>query len=435
MATATQAELAKLSVSDLTAKLEDEVKPRLAELTAMSERDQEQDNELVDRLDDAELIQGAIKARADQDIKNRLDRINKFDAPKNRKAGGSGSVGGFYCLGERLQAVARFRMTGSIDPRLTNALGANESTPNDGGFLVGTDSETELMSKVYGSPILAGITRTPISGTSNMLKLKLLKENSRADGSRQGGVQAYWEGESQSTTASQREYEELELSLKKLMAVTYATSELLEDHAALESENSEGFNEEMTFKLENAVINGNGVGKPKGILNSSSKIEVAVESGQTLTNPLLYENIVKMYARLHPRSQMDAIWLVDQTLIPYLLFLSIPIGTGGAPVYVPSNGAADAPFGTLLGRPVIFTEHTQAKGTVGDIILWDPKSYRLIEKGGFRAASSMHVAFLTDEMAFRYTYRSNGAPKWNQPLTPKNGGDTLSTIVTLAART
>ena len=44
------------------------------------------------------------------------------------------------------------------------------------------------------------------------------------------------------------------------MALTYATSEMLEDYSALESETSAGFNEEMTFKVEDAVINGNGVG-------------------------------------------------------------------------------------------------------------------------------------------------------------------------------
>lgn len=432
---ATATELAKLSASDLSAKLEDEIKPRLAELENLSDRDAEQESELIDRLDEAELIQNELVNRKNRELTNRLDRVRKFDAPKNRKAGGNASEAGFACFGERLQAIAQFRLNGRHDTRLMNALGSNEGTPADGGFLVGTDAETELMSKVYGSPILERVSRTPISANSNMLKLRLLKENSRADGSRQGGVQAYWEGESGSVTATQREYEELELSLRKLMAVTYATSELLEDYSALESENDAGFREEMTFKLEYAIINGDGVGKPQGIMNSPSKITVSAENGQTSATPLVYDNITKMYARLHPRSQMNAIWLVDQTLIPSLMSLSIAVGTGGVPVYQPSNGAADAPFGTLLGRPVVFTEHTQAKNTTGDIILWDPSSYRVIEKGGIKGASSMHVAFLTDEMAFRYTYRVNGASKWRSALTPKNGGDTLSTIVTLATRT
>lgn len=438
MAATAVAELNKLSLADLTDKF-DEAKNKATELAALENRDVEQDADLADILDEADILCELIAGKKKSEVKNRLDSLNRFDVPKPRKAGAAGgreSANQFGSFGERLNAVAKARITGNIDPRLFNALGANEGTPSDGGFFVGTDNETELMSKVYGdSLILSSVQRTPISAGSNMLKLKLLKENSRADGSRQGGVQAYWEGESDSTTATRRLYDEFELTLRKLMAVSYATSELLEDFAALESEIDAGFREEMTFKLENAIINGDGVGKPKGILSSAAKIAVSAETGQTSLDPLNYANICNMWARLHPRSQMSAIWLVDQTLIPALFQMGLANGTAGTPVYLPPTGASGTPYGTLFGRPVVHCEHTQAKNTEGDIILWDPKSYRVIEKGGVKQASSLHVAFLTDEMAYRWTYRVNGAPKWYSALTPKNSGDTLSTIVTLATRT
>lgn len=436
MSSTLAAELSKLSLTDLADRFE-ETKNKATELANLESRDAEQDSDLIDILDECDSIREIIASKKKVEVKNRLDSLNRFDSPKPRKTGGSGSpVDKFSCFGERLNAIANFRLNGHIDPRLMNALGANEGTPSEGGFFVGSDSETELMSKVYGDSIILGsVQRTPISGNSNGLKLKLLRENSRADGSRQGGVQAYWEGEGDSTTATKRTYDEFELYLKKLFAVSYASSELLEDFAALEAETDAGFREEMTFKLENSIINGDGVGKPKGILNSAAKITVAVETGQTTEDPLNYANICKMWARLHPRSQMSAIWMIDQTLIPSLFQMGLMNGTAGTPVYLPPTGASGAPYGTLFGRPVVHCEHTQAKNTEGDIILWDPKSYRVIEKGGIRQASSLHVAFLTDETAFRWTYRVNGAPKWYSALTPKNGGDTLSSIVTLASRT
>lgn len=435
-ATATSQEFNKLSLEELSAKIGD-TQDRCKHLAELSNRSPEEEAELVDKLDEFEQMTEVVNIKKSDELKRRLDRVKTYDGPKPRKVGGGNDrVENFSCFGERLHAIANFRLTGHMDPRLRNALGANEGTPSDGGFLVGTDSESELMSKVYGdSVILNSVQRTPISGNSNGLKLKLLKENSRADGSRQGGVQAYWEGEATSTTATQREYEEFELYLKKLMAVSYASSELLEDYSALEAETNAGFQEEMTFKLENAIINGDGVGKPKGILNSAAKITVTAETGQTTGQPLMYENICNMWARLHPRSQMSAIWLVDQTLIPHLFTMGLMNGTAGTPVYLPPGGASASPYGTIFGRPVAHTEHTQAANTEGDIILWDPKSYRVIEKGGIKQASSLHVAFLTDEMAYRWTYRVNGSPKWYSALTPKNGGSTLSTIVTLATRT
>ena len=382
----TATDFSKLSGDDLQDKLK-EATARIEHLHALESRDAEQEAEMVDCIGDAEAIQATLASRAKEETNRRIERLKKFDAPNPRKSGGNrNSADNFDSLGERLQAVAIAGRGGRIDPRLFNALGANETTPSDGGFFVGSDEENDLMSKVYGSPILSRIPRTPISAASNMLNLRLLQESSRADGSRQGGVQAYWLDEAESITASRQKYEKFSLPLEDLCALSYATEQLLTDAPALQAEMSAGFNEEMTFKIEDAVINGDGVSKPLGILKSPAKVAVSVEDGQTAADPLLYENVAKMWARLHPRSQMNAVWLVDQTMIPYLLTLHISVGTGGQPVYQPANGAADAPFGTILGRPVLFTEYTKAANTEGDIILWDPTSYRLIEKGGFKFA-------------------------------------------------
>ena len=46
----------------------------------------------------------------------------------------------------------------------------------------------------------------------------------------------------------------------------------------------------------------------------------------------------------------------------------------------------------------------------------------------------MHVAFLTDEMVFRITYRVDGEPMWTAPLTPFKGSNTKSPFIALASR-
>ena len=73
-------------------------------------------------------------------------------------------------------------------------------------------------------------------------------------------------------------------------------------------------------------------------------------------------------------------------------------------------------------------------GAKGDIILDDLSQYLLVDKGGINAASSIHVRFLYDENVFRFTYRVDGQPIWNAPITPYKGAGTLSPFVTLAAR-
>jgi HK97 family phage major capsid protein len=60
--------------------------------------------------------------------------------------------------------------------------------------------------------------------------------------------------------------------------------------------------------------------------------------------------------------------------------------------------------------------------------------YQLVDKGGVNAQTSMHVAFLTDEMVFRITYRVDGRPMWYAPLTPFRGSTAKSPFITLQTR-
>jgi len=134
------------------------------------------------------------------------------------------------------------------------------------------------------------------------------------------------------------------------------------------------------------------------------------------------------------RNRANGVWLVNQDVDTALESLSAVVGVGGVPVWLPAGGLAEAPNARLKGRPVIPVEYAATLGTVGDIVFWDPTQYVVIEKGGIQAASSMHVAFITDEMAFRVIYRIDGAPLWHSALTPFHGTSTLSPFISLATR-
>jgi len=109
-------------------------------------------------------------------------------------------------------------------------------------------------------------------------------------------------------------------------------------------------------------------------------------------------------------------------------------GTASTPVFLPPSGAAAAPFGTLLGRPIIPCEQCSSVGTEGDIIFADLSQYYLATKGGLQQAESIHVQFLTAETTFRFIYRADGQPAREKPLTPYKGSNTLSPFVTLETR-
>lgn len=350
----------------------------------------------------------------------------------------------FRTFGEQLTAVIRAGRTGEIDPRLLSlraVSGASELVPSDGGFLVQTDFASEIMQRSYEmGQVLSRCRRIPIGANSNGLKLLAVDETSRATGSRWGGVQVYRATEGDALTSKKPKFRQMELSLKKLTGLAYATDELLQDSTALEAIFSQAFQEELTFAIEDEIINGTGGGSMLGVMNSACLVTISAEGSQVATT-FVAENAMKMWARLWSRSQPNAVWYINQDVLPQLWQMNVKIknvagseNVGGMPVYVQGGTIAGQPYSTLFGRPVIPIEYCQTLGTKGDVILADMSQYVVIDKGGVQAASSMHVRFLNDEQTFRWVVRNDGQPTWNAALTPYKGSNTLSPFVCVAAR-
>jgi len=344
----------------------------------------------------------------------------------------------FDTLGDQLVAVARASgANAQVDRRLYAVhaqVGASEGVPSDGGYLVQTDFADPLLRRAYEVGTLAQkVRRIPISATANGLVINAIDEKSRATGSRWGGVRAYWAAEAETKTASKPKFRQIELKLKKIIGLCYATDEMLQDAAALEGVINEAFPEEFAWLLDEAIYAGSGAGQPLGIINSGAVVTVNPEAGQDAAT-IVAENIVKMRARLWARSRPSSLWLINQDCEPALHTMTLPVGVGGVPVYLPATGLAGQPYDSLYGRPVVPIEHCPTLGTEGDIAYIDPREYLMIDKGGLQRATSIHVQFLTDETAFRFVYRCDGQPLWNSPLRPAKSAKTLSPFVILAAR-
>jgi HK97 family phage major capsid protein len=435
-------------------KLMAELKELKADIAASNEKTREQhDKELKEfgELTTKTLEQvNELKAKAKQleelqaEYDEMKNRVTELENAKQRPGSGDDDerkpFKGVNYIGEFLQAVAKSASGRSgIDPRLHQitgkaATGLGEGVPSDGGFLVQMDMAGELLRRTYETGVLASrVRRIPISANANGLRINAINETSRACGSRYGGLQLYWLDEAGTKTASKPEFRQMELNLKKLTGLVYATDELLQDAAALQSLLMQVFPEEFAFVVDHSILHGTGAGQPLGVLNSGARVTVAKEVGQGAT--IMFENIVNMWSRMWSRSRANAIWLINQDIEPQLMSMSLSVGTGGVPVYMPAGGLSGQPYATLMGRPVIAHESTQTLGTEGDIILIDPSQYLMIDKGGLQQASSIHVQFIYDETVFRFVMRLDGQPTWNAALTPRTGSaNTLSPYVTLAAR-
>lgn len=386
-----------------------------------------------------DAIEREEKRSKDEEIVERLGESEERQAPRvqvvrDENEDENGEYRGFKSLGEQLRAVFRAEK-GQVDRRLDQvraAAGHNETVGSEGGFLLQKDFISLLQKEALASSSVASLCSThPVSSQSNSVSWPVIKETSRADGSRYGGVQGYWLSEAGSLTASQAEFELNELRLEKLGCLAYVTDEMLEDAAFLGSFLQNAYREEIGFKLDTAILEGDGAGKPQGILNHASLVAVAKKSSQT-AGTVVADNIAKMWSRLIPSAKRRAVWLANYEVEAQLPLMTI----GDQPVYIPAGGLTGQPHATLLGRPVIVVEACEKLGDQGDIVLADMSKYLLAQKGGIQGDVSIHVKFSTGESAFRFFLRVNGQPMIANAVTPYKGtsGQKLSYFVTVAAR-
>lgn len=350
----------------------------------------------------------------------------------------------FASLGEQLQAIANVTIKGVTDPRLYGAAsGASATSGPDGGFLIRKDFAVDLTGSGIKSGALASrCSETPIGENSDGLEVVYVDETSRATGSRWGGVQVYRKAEADTVTASKPGLGVWARRLEDMMGLAYMTERLLADAGAMQSVFNEAFTDEFAFKLDDEIFRGNGVGQCLGIQSHvyssttpGSTVSVAKETAQA-ADTIVAENIIKMWAAVLPRAKANGVWFINTECTPQLAQMQIGTGASGTLVYMPPGGLSGSPFGTIYGRPVIEIEQASALGDVGDITFADLSFYKLITKGGIKQDTSMHVRFLYNEMAFRWTTRVNGAPKLKTAITPYKGtsGNRLAPFVTLAAR-
>lgn len=311
-----------------------------------------------------------------------------------------------------------------------------EGDSAQGGALVPEEFRAELMMTEIERAVVRG-RATNIPMQTNRIGIPAVVDDDHSTDFF-GGVNVYRTGEASQKTAKKPELSKVYLTLHKLTGLVHVSDELLEDSPiSLTPILNAMFSMAIAFEEDDDYLQGNGAGRPLGAFNAANPclIAQAKETGQAAST-VVWNNISKMWSRVHPASMRNAIWVANNEVFPQLATMSMAVGTGGVPVWLPANGASDTPFGTLMGRPLILCEKMQALGTQGDIGIGDFSQYLLAQKSGgaLKTAASIHLRFDYDETSFRWVLRYDGQPWWQSALTPKRGSSTLSPFVVLAAR-
>ena len=335
---------------------------------------------------------------------------------------------GFRGVGDFARSVRRAFENHGIDQRLQRRLkanGASEGVNTDGGYAVPVEFAQHVFNDVLGEDSLFNrCFQIPMSSSS----IKLPALNYTTQGTY--GVMAYWTGEAAALTPTKPNFRQAQLNLNKLAALVPVTSELLEDGIAIEPIITKLAAEAITFRLNDAILNGDGNGKPIGIIGNAATISVPAVTGQP-ADTVTAANIVTMRSRFNG-NPANAVWLIHRDVEGQLLSMQDPSGRW---LYFAPGSFADNPQGRLLGSDVIPLMVCQPPGSVGDVVYADMKQYAIgFKASGPEQAMSLHLYFNTDEVAYRWTFRVDGRPWRDAPLAAKNGASAYSPFVTLAAR-
>lgn len=316
---------------------------------------------------------------------------------------------------------------------LFNTVGGDEarvSSNPDGGFTIPPAFLPGILSlDPQGSQIDTGAYTRKIPMDSQVVYLNARVDKNHTS-SVSGGFRVYRRAETDEVTSSKQTFEQIKLEANSLMGISYATEEILaRSPVSFAALIQTGFGEETTSKMNYERLWGTGVGEFMGIMNSSALVTVAKTGSQT-ADTITGVNLVNMRARAWGYNR--CVWMANQDTLPQLMSAHVALTNGSVALFSPGNGT-DKPD-TLMGRPILFDENLAKLGDLGDIILVNWNEYLEGTLGGVNFQESIHVRFVNNERAFRFTKYNDGQPWWRSALTPKKSSATLSPFVTLAER-
>ena len=353
----------------------------------------------------------------------RGERLNAPQARPITDLPARGGRGAFNSLGGFLGAVHNAGVTGRVDPRLVQSAVTtygNESTGPDGGFAVPAQYASAIWDIVGGEKSILG-QLNPIPCTSNMLTVPV--DETTPHGT--SGVTADWVAEGGTITATKPLIQLRNVQVHKAAALVHLSDELIEDSPQMSQHVAKLLGRKIGSVVEAALVAGDGVGKPLGVLSGPGAVTVDNE-----TTTLSATDLLNMLSRLPTTSVSNAFWLMHSSVYPHVAALTL----GQVPVV---QRDLTAPiYGKILGLPIFVSEYCQSwNAAAGDLNLVAPDGIiTVVKSSGVQMASTIGFAFDAGLQSFRATVRIGQVPVLSAPIARKNGTLTLSHVVKLDVR-
>lgn len=242
------------------------------------------------------------------------------------------------------KAFMNYVLSGKAIPaELTNA-GSETTTTTEGGATIPTTLVQQIIEKMEAlGMILPLVTRTAYKG-GVAIPVSLVKPT------------AQWVAEGADATGTKMDVKSSGMitfgyfKLKCKVAITLEMSEMA--IPAFERMLVNNVSEAMTKALEQAIISGDGSGKPKGILAETAPEGQNIDVAKAKS--FEYSTLVKAEASLPLAYESNAVWVMTKQT--FMSFIGM-VDSNGQPIARVDHGITGKPERTLLGRTVICNDY------------------------------------------------------------------------------
>lgn len=384
-------------------------------------------------MSDTEVTQGDGLAGQVDELSQSVNKIMSMleNSPALKRAGyttddGGTADPGHKSFGDFLLAVKR-----NDTKRLGSIYGATkdlaEASGPSGGYLVPNEFHNDLIRVMAEqSPIYSRVRKQPVAsdaGEYPALDHFVAPTAGSGETAMAAGVKAKGKAENTTLDETEPKFASLEYRIHKIGGYVEVSNELISDSPqSIEALLRSLFGIAVGAKNERNILWGTGVGEPLGIFNAPCTIGVTTATDNAFT----YTDVLAMWARFKAVSGGSPVWIAHPSLFPDIGSLAV---ASGSPVVWAGNLAAGQP-NTLLGYPILFSEHMQQANN-DDMLLADLGAYVMFERQALSIAFSEHAAFTQDKGTWRFTTRNDGKPWLKNVITlaDPNGSYTVSPFV------
>ena len=275
-------------------------------------------------------------------------------------------------------------------PSVLNAL--QEGTDSEGGYLVPDEFERTLVEALEEENVFRTLAHV-IKTSSGDRKIPVVASKGTAS----------WVDEEGAYTESDDAFSQVSIGAYKLGTMIKVSEELLADSVFdLEAYISKEFARRIGAREEDSFFNGDGKGKPLGILAAAGGAEVGVTAASATA--ITADEVIDLFYSLKAPYRKNAVWLLNDATVKQIRKLK---DSTGQYLWQPSLVAGTPD--TILGRPVKTSAFmpTAAAGAK-TIAFGDFKYYWIADRQGrtFKKLSELYAA--NGQVGFMGTQRVDG---------------------------